>query len=426
MHVQLQATRVLLQVFAGRSLSAVLARRSRARFASAAEGGAAVQDIAFGVLRHLGLLRGTLGVLTDRPVADADLEALLLVGLYQLEFTRMPPHAVVDQTVRTCLALRKRSAQGFANAILRNYLRRRERVLEEARATEAGRWSHPQWWIDALRTAYPEQFVDILDAGNTRPPMTLRVNRRKTDCESYREILRNAGIAAQRVGSGALLLESPVPVDRLPRFADGLVSVQDLAAQYAAPLLDLRAGQRVLDACAAPGGKTAHIAETCDVALTAIDVDAQRLALVAQTFERLGLAGADLVHADAANLDAWWDRVPFDRILLDAPCTASGIVRRHPDIKWLRRPQDIDTLAAQQHALLAALWRALAPGGKLLYATCSVFPEETRLQLFAFLQTHPDARRLELSGIPEIGNIKGQIFPDSRHDGFFYAVLQKD
>ncbi len=425
MHVQLQATRVLLQVFAGRSLSAVLAQ-SRARFASAAEGGAAVQDVAFGVLRYLGLLRGMLGVLTDRPVADADLEALLLVGLYQLEFTRTPAHAVVDQTVRTCVALRKRSAQGLANAVLRNYLRRRERVLEEARATEVGRWSHPQWWIDALRTAYPEQFVDILDAGNTRPPMTLRVNRRKTDCETYREILRSAGIAAQRVGPGALLLERPVPVDRLPRFADGLVSVQDLAAQYAAPLLDLRAGQRVLDACAAPGGKTAHIAETCDVALTAIDVDAQRLPLVAQTFKRLGLAGADLVHADAANLDAWWDRVPFDRILLDAPCTASGIVRRHPDIRWLRRPQDIDTLAAQQHALLAALWRALAPGGKLLYATCSVFPEETQLQLFAFLQTHPDARRLELSGIPEIGNIKGQIFPDSRHDGFFYALLQKD
>jgi 16S rRNA (cytosine967-C5)-methyltransferase len=206
------------------------------------------------------------------------------------------------------------------------------------------------------------------------------------------------------------------------------VSVQDLAAQYAAPLLDLQAGQRVLDACAAPGGKTAHIAECCDVDLTAVELDSERMPRVAQGLQRLGLAEVRLVHADAARLDAWWHGVPFDRILLDAPCTASGIVRRHPDIKWLRRSTDIDTLAAQQRTLLAALWRALAPGGKFLYATCSVFPEETHLQLSRFLEAHSDAKWLEPSGIPqgpEIGNMKGQILPDSRHDGFFYALLQK-
>ena len=424
MQVQLHAAHTLLQVFAGRSLSAVLPH-SRARGASAAEAGA-VQDVAFGVLRHLGLLRAVLGELTDRRIEDADLETLLLVALYQLQFTRTPPHAVVDQSVRACTALRKRSASGLTNAVLRNFLRRRESVLQRACSTETGRWSHPQWWIDALRVAYPDQFADILASGNTRPPMTLRVNRRRSACDTYQTLLKEAGIDAEQVGPCALILERPVPIARLPGFAEGLASVQDLSAQYAAPLMDLAAGQRVLDACAAPGGKTAHIAECCDVALTAIDNDAQRLPLVAQTFERLRLSPIKLLHANAGGLDAWWDGVPFDRILLDAPCTASGIVRRHPDIKWLRRPADIANLAAEQQALLSALWRALAPGGKLLYATCSVFPEETQLQLSAFLHAHSDARLLELPGIAEIGNIQGQILPDSRHDGFFYALLQKD
>jgi 16S rRNA (cytosine967-C5)-methyltransferase len=424
MQVQLQAARTLLQVFAGRSLSAVLPQ-ARAQGSSAAESGA-VQDLAFGVLRHLGLLRALLGELTDRRVEDADLETLLLVALYQLQFTRTPPHAVVDQSVRACTALRKRSAGGLTNAVLRNFLRRRESIVERACSTETGRWSYPQWWIDALRLAYPSQFSDILASGNARPPMTLRVNLRRMDCDAYQVMLQQAGIEAEQVGPGALLLERPVPIARLPGFTAGLASVQDLSAQYAVPLMDLAPGQRVLDACAAPGGKTAHIAEICNVELTAIDRDAQRLTLVAQTFERLQLSPIKLLHADAGELNAWWDGVPFDRILLDAPCTASGIVRRHPDIKWLRRPTDIANLAAEQQALLRALWRALTPGGKLLYATCSVFPEETQLQLSAFLHAHADARLLKLPAIAEIANTQGQILPDSRHDGFFYALLQKD
>jgi 16S rRNA (cytosine967-C5)-methyltransferase len=384
-----------------------------------------MQDIVFGVLRHLGLLRAVLNELSGRRVEDEDLQVLLLVAIYQLEFTRAAQHAIVDQAVSASIALRKSSAKGLVNAVLRNFLRRRQSILDQARATESGRWSHPQWWIDALKTAYPACFVEILAAGNDRPPMTLRVNLRKADPNSYLKLLAESAFNAHLIGPVAIRLDQPVAVDRLPGFNQGLVSVQDLAAQYAAPLLDLREGQRVLDACAAPGGKTAHIAECCDVDLTAIELDPERLQRIVQTLERLGLSAARLISADAGAVESWWDGVPFDRILLDAPCTGSGIVRRHPDIKWLRRPADVDTLAAQQHALLDALWRVLAHGGKLLYATCSVFPQETELQLTAFLEAHPDAKRLALPEIAGIGNIKGQILPDSRHDGFFYALLQK-
>ena len=420
--VQLQATRTLLQVLRGRSLSAVLPE-SRARLDDASDA-AALQDIVFGVLRQLGLLQAVLHALTDGRVEDEDLEALLLVALYQLEFTRAAEHAVVDHAVRACVALRKASAKGLVNAVLRNFVRRRPSLLDRARGTEVGKWSYPQWWIDALRRSYPQQYGEILDAGNMRPPMTLRVNVRETDATAYSRLLEHDGLQARQIGPTALLLEHPVPVDRLPGFSRGLVSVQDLAAQYAAPSLDLKPGQRVLDACAAPGGKTAHICEYADVDVTAVEVDATRLKRVAQTLERLRL-NAKLVHADARELESWWDAMPFDRILLDAPCTASGIVRRHPDIKWLRRSTDIDTLAIAQHELLASLWRALAPGGKLLYATCSVFPEETHRQVSAFLQAHPDAARVELPAIAQIEHTKGQLLPHSRHDGFFYALLHK-
>jgi 16S rRNA (cytosine967-C5)-methyltransferase len=422
--VQPQAVRALLQTFGGRSLSAVLPQ-SRGRLTDGGDR-AAVQDIAFGVLRHLGLLRAALNALLERPLPDPEVEALLLVGLYQLQFTRTPAHAVVDQAVENCAALRKHSARSLVNAVLRNFLRKRDEVLAAAHSTEAGRWSHPQWWIDQLKIAYPQDYELILDAANRHPPMTLRVNARRIETDAYLSRLTEQGMSAEKIGSAALMLQQPVPVTKLPGFGEGLVSVQDLSAQLAATLLDLQAGQHVLDACAAPGGKTAHILEMAEVRLTAVDVDAQRLKLVAETLERLQLPPARLIAADAANLGAWWDGVPFDRILLDAPCTASGIVRRHPDIKWLRRPGDVPQLAAQQSQLLRALWHALKPGGKLLYATCSVFPEETRQQITDFLQAQPDARRVKLSGIPEAGDVEGQIVPSARHDGFFFALLQKD
>jgi 16S rRNA (cytosine967-C5)-methyltransferase len=421
---QLRATRVVLQVLAGRSLASEL-RKMRCGVPDESWG--ALQDVCFGVFRHLGLLRNVLAALATRPLTDRDLEALLLVALYQLHFTRAAPYAVVDHAVRACTRLRKSSAKGLVNALLRNFLRRPEALLSQARRTDEGRWSHPQWWIDEVKCAYPGRYGAILEAGSARPPMTLRVNLRLIQCEDYLALLRGRGIGAEQVGPVALLLDEPLGVEELPGFGEGLVSVQDLSAQYAAGLLDLAVGQRVLDACAAPGGKTAHILERCEVDVTAVDSDPARLARVRETLDRLRLS-ARLVCANAADPSSWWDGTPFQRILLDAPCTASGIVRRHPDIKWLRRPQDVSTLAAQQRCLLEALWHMLAAGGKLLYATCSVFPAENQLQIAAFLQSHPEARLLPLSGIPdgpEIGNIKGQILPDSRHDGFFYALLQR-
>ena len=422
--LQLQALRVVLQVEAGASLTVALSRM-KARVPDATWGG--VQDVCFGVFRHLGLLRALLGALAHKPLADRDVETLLLVALYQLEFTRAAPHAVVDHAVRACAPLRKSSARGLVNALLRNFLRRREALLQLARRTDEGRWSHPQWWIDELRRVYPQQYVSILTAGNQPPPMTLRVNQRRVCTDDYLGLLRNAAKEAERVGPVAVQLTQPVRVEELPGFAHGMVSVQDLAAQYAAGLLDPAPGQRVLDACAAPGGKTAHILERADVELIALDRDQGRLARVRDTLDRLGLR-AQLMCADAADLPQWWDGVPFQRILLDAPCTASGIVRRHPDIKWLRRPHDIVSLGAQQLRLLESLWHTLASGGKLLYATCSVFAAENQLQVSAFLRSHPEAKLLPLPDIPdgpEIGNVKGQILPDARHDGFFYALLQK-
>ena len=422
--IQLRATRVVLQVLAGRSLASEL-RELRCNVPDDSWG--ALQDVCYGVFRHLGLLRGVLSALAARPLPDRDLEALLLVALCQLHFTRAAPYAVVDHAVSACAQLRKSSAKGLVNALLRNFLRRPEALLSQSRRTEEGRWSYPQWWIDEVKRTYPERYSAILEAGNVRPPMTLRVNLRLIQCEDYLALLRDAGVSAEQIGPAALQLDRPLGVEQLPGFDRGLVSVQDLSAQYAAGLLDLAVGQRVLDACAAPGGKTAHILERCDVDVTAVDRDAVRLTRVQETLDRAGLS-ARLVCADAAGPSSWWDGTRFQRILLDAPCTASGIVRRHPDIKWLRRPQDVSALAVQQRDLLEALWHMLAAGGKLLYATCSVFPAENQLQIAAFLRSHPEARLLLLSAIPdgpEIENIKGQILPDSRHDGFFYALLQR-
>ncbi len=418
--IQGHAARALLAVLRGRSLTAVLDDvRSRNPRLEANER-AAIQDLAFGACRWLGTLRAVLTQLLRAPLTDAEVEALLLVALYQLHWTRAAPHAVVDGAVRTCVALGKPAAKGLVNGVLRNFLRRREALTAQAQATPEGRFSYARWWIDETRAAWPEQYAEILDAGNLHPPMWLRVNRRRGDAQSCRATLAQAGIDAEPLDAVALLLAKPMPVLALPGFEQGLVSVQDLAAQYAAPLLDLASGQRVLDACAAPGGKTAHILELCDVELLALDRDAQRLDRVRANLDRLGL-NARLRAADAADARAWWDERPFHRILLDAPCTGSGVVRRHPDAKWLRRPGDIAQLAAEQSRLLDGLWHTLAAGGKLLYVTCSVFPAETESRIAAFLASHDDASRLALAGLPA----GGQLLPDTRHDGFFYALLQK-
>jgi 16S rRNA (cytosine967-C5)-methyltransferase len=416
---QRSASEAVLAVEQGRSLSAVLPALWLRRPGHSPSQRGAIQDIAYGVCRWRATLLALLTQLLRKPV-QPPLRALLEVALYQLEWTRAPSHAVVDSAVRACAAVGEPGAKGLVNAVLRTFLRRRAELLWTARASDEGRFSYPLWWIDAVRGAWPACAEAVLDAGNAHPPMTLRVNAQRLQPAEYVDLLAQQGVAARALGGSAVLLEKPRPVQALPGFAEGVVSVQDLGAQYAAPLLDLHPGQRVLDACSAPGGKTAHVLETAAVDLLALDRDAARLERVRENLRRLQLH-AQVRAADAADLDAWWDGHRFDRILLDAPCTASGVVRRHPDIKWLRRPHDIDVLAGEQARLLDALWHTLAPGGKLLYVTCSLFPAETHRQVAAFLSRHQEAVPLPLHDFPEAD---GQLLPDAQHDGFYYALLQ--
>ena len=419
------AAAVVGGVLAGRSLDAELAAAWRAHGPLDERRRAAVQDLAYGTLRYLARLESLLEALLVKPLEDARLRALLLVALYQLGHGRTAPHAVVDHAVRACHALGLTSAKGLVNAVLRNFLRRRVALVARAQRAEPARYCHPQWWIDRLRAQYPDEHVAILEAGNLHPPLALRVNCRRVRVADYLEHLRQHGIEGEPYGPAAVLLKKALPAARLPGLKEGVVSVQDAAAQWAAPLLDLADGMRVLDACAAPGGKTGHVLELADVDLTALDSDAARLERVRANLERLGLH-ARVVQGDACEPAKWWDGVAFDRILLDAPCSASGIARRHPDVKWLRRATDIAQYTQLQSSMLDALWQTLASGGKLLYATCSVFQEENREQIERFLERHRDARRLALPAVDhDIHARAGQLLPDARHDGFFYALLQK-
>ena len=404
------SSRIIARVLGGESLSETMPAVRQP----------AVRDTIYGTLREYGVADAILARLLRRPVTDAVVHALLLCALRELRRDRSAAYTVVDQAVSACAALGFAAANGLVNAVLRNYLRRRDELERHAVAGEVGRYRHPQWWIDRLRKAYPDDWQAALDAGNMHPPMTLRVNRRRVDRNLYLQQLHAAGIDADAIGTSGVRLARPMPVSEVPGFAAGEVSVQDAAAQYAASLLAPADGMSVLDACAAPGGKTGHILEAADVHLVALDRDRTRAQRIEQNLTRLDLT-ADVRVADARSIDEWWDGALFDRILLDAPCTGSGVVRRHPDIKWLRREADVASFAGQQRQLLEALWRVLACDGKFLYATCSVFPEENRLQIVDFLAQHPEARLLPTS-LPR----NGQLLPDAERDGFYYALLEKN
>ena len=420
------ASQVVCRVLGGRNLNQVLSAALQAAPGLAPQQRAALQDLSYGTLRFYGQLVRVLEKLLHKPLQDEHLRCLLLVALYQLQYGKSAPHAVVDHAVR---AVRKHNAaaSGLVNAVLRNFMRNRDALLAAAASSEEGRYSYPQWWIDALKAQYGERAEAILLAGNQHPPMTLRVNCRRTTPAAYLTLLAQHDIQASLIEPGAVLLTRPLPVDKLPGFFDGLVSVQDAGAQYAGHLLDVHDGMRVLDACAAPGGKSAHLLELAQIEMIALDNDAQRLERVRENMQRLHLH-AHLQGGDAAQPDAWWDGRPFQRILADVPCSATGVVRRHPDIKWLRRQSDIMGFAQQQQYILCALWRLLARDGKLLCATCSVFAQENQHVISEFLQQHDDAQQLPLSA-PDLDAapnlIEGQLLPDDQHDGFFYALLHK-
>jgi len=411
------AAALVARVAAGRSLSAELERIGQEAPGAAR---AALADLCYGTLRRYGRSQAIVAALSRRAgAADPLVEALLWCSLYALESGRYAEYTVVDQAARACILLQRARAKAYVNALLRNFLRARAGLEARLGADAAAHYRYPVWWIDRVRAAYPADWEQVLEAGNTHPPMCVRVNARRTSPESYARRLAAEGLAARRVGPVALLLAKPVPVERLPGFTQGEVSVQDAGAQRAAQLLDLRSGQRVLDACAAPGGKSAHILESTDVALTALDADAGRCAGITRDQNRLGLK-AQVRAADCNALESWWDGVAFERILADVPCSASGVVRRHPDIKWLRRTSDIDAFAARQGRILDMLWRTLAAGGKLLYVTCSIFPEENGAVVDAFVARTPGVR----SG-PLPDGAAAQLLPGPEHDGFFFALLVK-
>jgi 16S rRNA (cytosine967-C5)-methyltransferase len=402
-------------VIKGRTLDAALART-----APPASLRAATMDLAYTTLRAYGRGDFLLGLLLDRPLKDATARGLLQAALARLEVRAEDAHTTVDQAVTAAAGIARGQFKGLVNGVLRSFLRRRDELLALADIDTVARWQHPAWWIDRLRQDHPAHWESILAAGNSHPPLCLRINRRRITGADYQTLLAAAGLAAHPLGDDAILLEKPVPVDRIPGFGEGLCSVQDRGAQAAAGLLDARTGMRVLDACAAPGGKAAHLLETADIELTALDADAQRATRISGNLQRLGLT-ATVKVGDARDVGAWWDGRSFDRILADVPCSASGVVRRHPDAKWLRRESDIAGFAATQREIVDALWRTLAPGGKMLYATCSVFGDENALQVDAFVGRHADARHLAMPVDAQTHHL-----PDGEHDGFYYALLQKD
>lgn len=417
-HALLTSAELIAEVVGGTTLTDALARLWAARPATPAGVRGAILDLTYGTLRDYGRQDFILGKLLQKPLPEP-LQSLLRVALHRLAVRPDTAHTVVDQAVSAAATQLGGKFKGVANGVLRNALRQAGELAQAADADMVAEHRHPPWWIRRLKGQYPQKWRAILAAGNSHPPMALRVNPLRASDDEVLADFAAAGIAVKRLAPGTLRLEQPIPVSRIPGFAEGCISVQDAGAQHAARHLDLADGQRVLDACAAPGGKSAHILETADVDLTALDADPLRVRRITDNLARLGL-GADVKAADCRNLDAWWDGRPFDRILADVPCSASGVVRRNPDIKWLRRSDDIPRFAAQQAEILDALWQTLAPGGKMLYATCSVFADENGAQIAAFAARHADCRRL-----PIAGQLDCQYLPCADHDGFFYALLEK-
>lgn len=430
--IQRLATQALQIIWGGKNVDRALREVRSSASDLTAHQRASIQDGTYGVLRYRTELEQVLAPLFTKRLPPEPLHSLLLVATYQLLHTRLAPHAVVSQAVDTAVVMVGDAARGFANGVLRNVLRQKESLLSQAHATLVGQFSHPQWWIDRLQRDYPDRWQSVLTESQKAPPMTLRVNRRYNSVTQYQQNLAEQGLSSERVGTEGLRLMTPVAVTQLPGFERGLVSVQDASAQLAAALLGLHAGQRVLDACAAPGGKTAHMLELANLDVLALDKEPERVKKMRDDMQRLALT-VRVECADAADPSAWWDGRPFDRILLDAPCSGSGVVRRHPDIKWLRLDTDILSLAEQQLRLLFQLWPLLKKGGRLVYATCSIFKDENGAVIARFLSQIQDAKALNVSELyDKIQDSThrpiwddGQVCPDEMHDGFYYAALQK-
>lgn len=419
--ILLATSQAIAEVESGRSLTDALSKVTPAcRPAS--------QSLAFYAMRHWGEAMALRSMLVNKSPPKAQVNAFLGLSLCLLnaEPALYPDHTLVDQSVE---ALGSRAAfkpyKSLVNAVLRRFLREKQACRMHLAQDLRAQWNHPVWWVEKLRLAYPRQWQDLLAMAQTHPPMTIRVNRCRASQGMVLTEFLESGIEAEPFGQSGLVLKSARPLHQLPGFDQGRWSVQDAGAQLAAELLDVRDGMRVLDACAAPGGKTAHLLELADLDLTALDVDPARLDRVKDNLDRLGLSSNKVKLKAASVLDVmrWWDGHPYDAILADVPCTASGIVRRHPDIRWLRREHDVAKTARLQAQIVDVLWNCLKPHGKLLYVTCSIFPEEGEMQAQGLMARHPDAVRLSAPGqlLPTAPTPEGP----AGHDGFFYALFEK-
>lgn len=381
--------------------------------------------LAYGAIRFLGENQFFIRKLINKKITNKKIEALLCVALFQLNHDQSNDFTIVNEAVEAAKFINKSWAGSFVNGVLRNFIRQKDNLKSELKNDEEAFYSYPLWWIRLIKEAYNKDWESILLNGNKHPPLTLRINVRKINLKQYEEKLKSESIKYRVLGDIALELTQPIPVEKIPGFIEGEVSVQDFGAQLAAKLLDLKDGQVCLDACSAPGGKTGHMLEIADIELVSIDQQKERLYKVKENLERLQLH-AHLKCADLLAIKSWWNDKLFDRILLDTPCSASGVVRRHVDIKWLRRPRDIEMFAKQQKIMLQAMWQLLKKGGKLLYATCSIFPDENQRVIDDFIKEHSDAKEVKWSVDSKYSKYENQLIPSENHDGFFYALFEKN
>ena len=421
---QLIAADCVSEVIKGHNLNQVFERRFEHHQNITPQQKSVAIFLAYGAIRFLGENQFFIQQLIDKKITNKKIEALLCVALFQLNHDQSTDFTVVNEAVEAAKLINKSWAGSFVNGVLRNFIRQKEKLQTELKNDEEAFYSYPLWWINLIKQNYPKDWESILLNGNKHPPLTLRINERQTNLKQYEEKLKSEAISYRVLGNIALELTQPTPVEKIPGFMDGEVSIQDFGAQLAAKLLDLQDGQFCLDACSAPGGKTGHMLEIADIELVSIDQQKDRLYKVKENLERLHLH-AYLKCADLAAVNTWWNEKLFDRILLDAPCSASGVVRRHVDIKWLRRPRDIEMFAKQQEAMLEAMWQLLKKGGKLLYATCSIFYDENQKVINHFIKEHTDAKEVKWSVDSEYSKYENQLIPSENHDGFFYALLEK-
>lgn len=424
MNLRALAAKVVFQVLE-KGISLSVALPDQQKHLESGKDKALLAELSYGVMRHLPQLDKLVSDCMSKPLKGKQriVHQLLLVGCYQIYFTRIPSHAAISETAEACRQLRFEGLVKVVNGVLRN-IQRQDKPLPTDNDTLA--FNTPAWIVKRLKAAYPDNWQEVIEQSHQRPPMWLRNNKLSQTRDEYLNALSELEINAS-VGSSsdAILLESPRDVAQLPGFDQGAASVQDGAAQWAATLLAPQDGELVLDACAAPGGKTCHLLEQANIELVAVDFDEKRLERVQQNLDRLSL-NAKLIHGDAADIDSWWQGDKFDRILLDAPCSATGVIRRHPDIKWLRKQSDIEELASLQSKILDHCWQWLKPGGTLLYATCSILPQENEQQIRSFLERADDATLVPITQQPNADAIGWQITPGTESmDGFYYARLVK-